>query len=242
MNGGTRIWAVVPVKRFTVAKSRLSPVFDRKQRAELAQAMYEDVLDALLSCDRVLAGTIVVTSDESAIQTAHMRGVAVSSEGAEDGINAAVGRAIGGPRWPSNAGAIIVPSDIPQLTRTAIVQAAAALSAPCTIAIAAAARDGGTNLLGGRPASTMSLSFGPHSFERHCRAAAGTGLTIRVLQAPELSLDIDRPEDIGAFLSLKTSTRTHAFLSRICIAPYAYAAPAGQTVGRGAGVRPDYAS
>lgn len=241
MTRGTCIWAILPVKRFAAAKSRLSPLLERTQRAELAQAMYEDVLDALLSCHRELAGTIVVTSDEWAAHIALRRGAAVFPDGSDDGTNAAVRQAIRDPRWPGNAGAIVVPSDIPHLTRTAIAQATATLSASDTITVAAAARDGGTNLLGGRPAGAIPLSFGPSSFERHCRAVVEAGLTLRVLELPELSLDIDRPEDIGAFLSLKTRTRTHAFLSRICIAPYAYAAPAGQTVGLGAGVRPDYA-
>jgi 2-phospho-L-lactate guanylyltransferase (CobY/MobA/RfbA family) len=43
------------------------------------------------------------------------------------------------------------------------------------------------------------------------------GITPHVLAVPELGLDIDRPENLRAFLSLKSQTRTHAFLSAIRI-------------------------
>ena len=56
------VWAVVRVKRFTNAKSRLaSPVLGCGERRELARRMFEDVLEALSRCQDVLAGTIVVT-------------------------------------------------------------------------------------------------------------------------------------------------------------------------------------
>ena len=82
------------------------------------------------------------------------------------------------------------------------------------MAIAAAADDGGTNLLGCRPARAIPLRFGRHSFERHCRAATRAGLTVQALHLPELLFDIDRPEDLRRFVALGSRTRTHEFLSR----------------------------
>ena len=48
-------------------------------------------------------------------------------------------------------------------------------------------------------------------------AALRAGITPHVLAVPDLGLDIDRPENLRAFLSLKSQTRTHAFLSAIHI-------------------------
>ncbi|MGB8038634.1 MAG: 2-phospho-L-lactate guanylyltransferase, partial [Pseudolabrys sp.] len=48
MTTGNRIWAVIPVKRFSTAKARLASVLDIGERAELARVMFEDVHDALL--------------------------------------------------------------------------------------------------------------------------------------------------------------------------------------------------
>ena len=94
MSDKTRIWAVVPVKRFSTAKSRLATVLDTIERAELARLMFQDVLDALALCKEFLAGVIVVTSDESAAALARSRGAIVLSDAADNGINAAVRLAI----------------------------------------------------------------------------------------------------------------------------------------------------
>lgn len=212
MNGDA-IWAVVPVKRFVTAKSRLSPVLCQSERAELARAMYEDVLDVLSSCQGILTGTVVVTSEEVAAKIARAHGAAVVVDTQDNGINAAVRQGLVELERSGGAGAIVVPSDIPQLTAQAVVRAAV-LSETNVLAIAAAVRDGGTNLLGCRPAGAIPLNFGPSSFDRHRRAASDAGLSVEVLNLPELSLDIDCPEDIATFLSLNTRTRTHALLSR----------------------------
>ena len=217
MSDKTRIWAVVPVKRFSTAKSRLATVLDTIERAELARLMFEDVLDALALCKEFLAGVIVVTSDESAAALARSRGAMVVSDAADNGINAAVRLAIHRIDQSRDDGVIIVPSDIPHLSLDGIFKAVTAISAPRTLAVVPATEDGGTNLLACRPADVVPLRFGPHSFDRHCRAALRAGITPHVLAVPELGLDIDRPENLRAFLSLKSQTRTHAFLSAIHI-------------------------
>ncbi len=219
------IWAVVPVKRFASAKSRLSSVLSQSERAELARSMAEDVLDVVSSCHGVLAGTVVVTSEKAAAEAARARGAEVMIDERDEGINVAVGQALAELERSGAMGAIVVPSDIPHLTREAVIRAAATLSRPNVLAIAAAARDGGTNLLGCRPAGAMPLNFGPFSFDRHCQAARDAGLSLEVLDVPELALDIDCPEDLAPFLALNTRTRTHALLSRRPIGWAAHAVP-----------------
>lgn len=213
MNDDNRIWSIVPVKRFAVAKSRLSPVLDGEERAALARLMFEDVLDALLQSTAMLAGIAVVTSDSNAATVARSRGTTVVLDRDDNGINAAVRLTIGRIAGEDD-GIVVVPSDIPQLTPVAIAAAVQALASPRTMAIAAAAIDGGTNLLGCRPAGRLPLRFGRRSYERHCRAAMQAGITVRVLHLPELLLDIDRPEDLRRFVALESRTRTHEFLSR----------------------------
>jgi 2-phospho-L-lactate/phosphoenolpyruvate guanylyltransferase len=217
MSDKVRIWAVVPVKRFSTAKSRLAIVLDAIERAELARLMFEDVLESLAQCKEFLAGIIVVTSDESAAALARSRSAMVVSDTADNGINAAVRLAIHRIDQSRDDGVIIVPSDIPQLSLDDIFKAVTAISAPLTLAVVPATEDGGTNLLACRPADAVPLRFGPHSFDQHCRAALFAGITPHVLAAPALGLDIDRPENLRAFLSLRSKTRTHAFLSAIHI-------------------------
>jgi 2-phospho-L-lactate guanylyltransferase len=211
MSDAVKIWAVIPVKHFAAAKSRLAPMLSIGERATLARLMFEDVLDSVMQCNGALAGTLVVTSDDAAGTVARARGAAIVGDAGAIGINAAVSRAVRGVT--GNVGVVVVPSDIPQVSPHTIMMAADVISAPRTLAIAAAAQDGGTNLLACRPAAAMPLCFGPQSFDRHRRAAAQAGLAVRQLSTSDLALDIDRPADLGAFLALNSKTRTHAFLS-----------------------------
>ena len=80
MTTGNRIWAVIPVKRFSTAKARLASVLDIGERAELARVMFEDVHDALLQCQDILAGTLVVTWDPEVAALARRRGASVVPE------------------------------------------------------------------------------------------------------------------------------------------------------------------
>ncbi|HET7679245.1 MAG TPA: 2-phospho-L-lactate guanylyltransferase [Xanthobacteraceae bacterium] len=216
MNLGSGILTLVPVKRFSAAKSRLAPLLDAGERSTLARMMFEDVLDLLLQCQEVLAGIAVVTSDQDAAAWTRQRGAAVLFDQGDNGINAAIGLAIERIGRDGDGGIMVVPSDVPQVSPNAIVKAVEAVTSPRALAIAPAA-DGGTNLLACRPVGATPLCFGPRSFDRHRRAAVQAGLSVQALALPELSLDIDRPEDLRAFFLLESKTRTHAYLLRLGI-------------------------
>jgi 2-phospho-L-lactate guanylyltransferase len=213
MSDATKIWAVMPVKRFAAAKSRLAPALGTIERATLARLMFEDVLDSLTQCNGVLAGTLVITSDDEAAAIARSRGAKVIDDDGEFGINAAIGRTV--RTVTGQDGIIIIPSDIPQVLPNTIMMSAGAISASRTLVIAAAAEDGGTNLLACRPATATPLCFGVRSFDRHRRAGLQAGFAVQQLSIGDLSIDIDRPEDLGAFLKINSKTRTHAYLSSL---------------------------
>jgi 2-phospho-L-lactate guanylyltransferase len=213
MNDTSAVWGILPVKCFATAKSRLAPVLGREARSNLARAMYEDVLATLFECS-CLTGMAVVTADSEAAGLAKARGALVIHEEKDTGLNVALRLAIDRLSGNGDMGVVIVPSDLPQLSTQAIATAVEAISRGPSLVIAAARADGGTNLLACRPATAAPLHFGPSSFLQHSRAARLAGLTVSVLDAPELLLDIDTPGDLEAFHALHTNTRTHAFVAR----------------------------
>jgi FO synthase len=208
---GERIWAVVPVKPFAQAKRRLSPVLGESERAQLARAMFEDVLDALSGARR-LAGIIVVTRDGEAAALARTRG-SIVLEDAVEGINAALGIAVAHLSAEPRAAMLVVPSDLPQLTPDRIDEIVRDLPDGRAVAVMSS-DDGGTNLLACRPANATAPCFGPDSFNAHRRAAEQAGITPTVIPALALGRDIDSPVDLAAFLAFGTKTRTHALLSQ----------------------------
>jgi 2-phospho-L-lactate/phosphoenolpyruvate guanylyltransferase len=217
MTSGGLIQAVLPVKPFSHAKRRLEGVLSASERVTLARLMFEDVLDALVACRDIFACTLVVTADPQAAALARRSSAVVLTENAGRGINAAVSSAVRNLSVESGDALLVVPSDIPQVTSTALAQAAAAVAADRSVALAAAARDGGTNLLACRPARAIPPLFGPHSFERHRGTALRAGLSVQIVTLPAFSLDIDRPDDLCHFLTLNSNTRSHAFLSGISV-------------------------
>lgn len=209
------IWAVVPVKSFALAKRRLVPVLRADERAEFARLMLEDVLKVLTACT-VLSGIIVVTRDDTARAIARSKRAVVLGEEVF-GVNAAVAKAIEFLSRRGNAAMIVVPSDIPLLPMSVIEQLAGRLSQPRAVALVPATRDGGTNLLACSPADAIGPNFGPDSFRRHCGTARSAGIMPTVLASEQAGLDIDRPEDLAAFLAVESATRSHAFLARLDI-------------------------
>jgi 2-phospho-L-lactate guanylyltransferase len=209
------IWAVVPVKPFAIAKRRLALVLNSDERAQLARLMLEDVLDVLAACT-ILSGVIVITRDDAAGRIAQMSGACVLSDPVLD-INAAVEAAIDLLRERRSAGMIVVPSDVPLLPSPLIEELGDHISPARAVALVPATRDGGTNLLACSPVDAISPSFGPNSFRRHCSAARGAGIMPTVLASEDAGLDIDRSEDLAAFLAIPSATRSRAFLAALDI-------------------------
>jgi 2-phospho-L-lactate guanylyltransferase len=214
---GASVWAVVPVKPFRVAKARLSTALNAVDRAQLARVMLEDVLGAIVASRHLLAGLLVVTADDEAAQIARSHGAVVLSEAAPAGINSAIARALDYLGDAPGTGMLVVPADLPQLSAAAVERIVGLLGAPRAVAIVPAT-DGGTNLLGCKPAGLIPPSFGPLSFDRHRQAARQAGVTPTILAWSDLRHDVDRPEDLAALLSLGTASRTHAFLSSLATA------------------------
>jgi 2-phospho-L-lactate guanylyltransferase len=217
-------WAVVPVKPFRTAKRRLSAILDANERAYLARVMLEDVLDAVDASGHLLAGLIVLTADDEAAALARARDAIVLREPDPAGLNGLDnldnlnrGLALAAAHLAGDPGAamLVIPTDLPQVSAAAIAQMVGLLDAARAVVLVPASDDGGTNLLACRPANVIPPSFGPSSFEQHARAARRAGIAPRVLACPVLGQDIDRPDDLIAFLSLGTATRTNVFLSTL---------------------------
>ena len=115
MTGGD-VWGVVLVKPFRLAKQRLGPVLSEAERIELARVMLEDVLQALDACTHSLAGVFVVTADEDAAAIAQRHNAMVIREAAATGMNAAIAEVIDRLSGMPDAGIVVVPADLPQIS------------------------------------------------------------------------------------------------------------------------------
>ncbi|TPL23430.1 2-phospho-L-lactate guanylyltransferase [Mesorhizobium sp. B2-4-9] len=187
-------WALVPVKPFTLAKSRLGSLLNAAERNMLAQAMLKDVLEALCQAHG-LNGVLVVTSDQEAQSIARSFGAKILNDPLDAGTNPAVEL---GLRYLAKSGAscaLTVPGDVPFITADEIEAALFAMDWN-QVVLAPARRDGGTNLLGLSGPDVIVPAFGIDSFARHLAAAKQIGLEPAILQLNGASNDIDVPSDL----------------------------------------------
>lgn len=205
--GGLRIWAVIPVKPFGIAKQRLASVLDAGARATLARGMFRDVMAMLVALDE-LAGIVVVTSDPVAAEIAAGHRAHVVSDRENAGVSRALAQAVPVLKELGCDAMLALPADIPYATAAELRCAIAALRDRAVV-LAPATGDGGTNLLAARPPDAIAFCFGPNSFARHVAAARAAGIEAAILDLPGVGRDIDgpadlrdgmpwRPDDIGA--------------------------------------------
>ena len=200
------VFAIVPVKRFENAKTRLSSVLDADDRIHLSLLMLEDTLH-ILSMSPSLTKVIIVSPDKRAEELAIKHGANFVREEKGNGVNSAVVLA---DRYCINEDAdatMIIPHDLPLLDECDIFRAQelAQKESHC-IVICPSHRYDGTNMLLRKPPSIITTCYDSDSYNMHVKAAASLGIPIKYFFSKSLMYDIDTPEDVFRLIREETPT------------------------------------
>jgi 2-phospho-L-lactate/phosphoenolpyruvate guanylyltransferase len=202
-------WAiVVPVKRFAVAKTRLSP--DPRARADLALAMALDTVAAATACTAVSL-VVVVTDEPLAVDALRRTDAHVVADGPDAGLNPALthGAKEAVARDPG-AHVAALASDLPALRADAldVVLRAASMHRSTLVADAAGV---GTTLLTAVDLAAFVPRFGPGSRAAH--VAAGT---VDMTEGTDASVrrDVDTVDDLRDAVRLGCGPATVRALQR----------------------------
>lgn len=190
------MWAIVPVKPLSLAKSRLAQVLSDAAREALVQQMLEHTLQILREYRPSLDGTLVVTSDPRVLSLAVRHAAVPLAETGGDGLNAALAQAIGEAGRRHAQGILVVPADLPMLSAIALREVLDQLPRAPGVVLVPDRRDEGTNALALRPCDVIEPAFGAGSFHRHWAAARKRNAHIVIVRNAELALDVDTPEDL----------------------------------------------
>jgi 2-phospho-L-lactate guanylyltransferase len=195
-----RTAAILPVKRFSIAKRRLGASVAETLRLELARAMVADVLQALAETAAAEL-TIVVTREQSVADAASRRGAVVVQDAAEAGQSAAAELGVRHAMAEGIERVLCVPGDCPALDpvelETLLGGRPAGADGDREVVIVPDRHGTGTNGLLLSPPDAIVPSFGPGSFERHRALALAAGAPCRVERPPSLLLDIDTGADLA---------------------------------------------
>jgi len=196
---------LVPVKNLANAKQRLASVLDQATRAELAQAMLHDVLDALAACCGN-SEVSLVTSDPFALDLAQAFSFQVIPDATNRSETDAIEMATQLCESRGVESTLVIPADIPLIQPLEVTEILQAAPEKGSVLVPAADRRG-TNAVLRRPAALFPLRFGNDSFKPHLAAARASGKPCVVLSLPGIALDIDKPSDLAALASAPGKTR-----------------------------------
>ena len=218
------LWAVLPVKAWSEAKRRLSPILSGEERQELARAMLDDVLGAIAGASRI-AGTLAVTADRVAASYLERAGCEVLAE-PRRGLNRALGTAADELRRRDASTMLVLPIDLPLVVAGDLDQLcvhhldqgagqAGDSAARATVTVAPDRFRSGTNALVCSPPGCIPFRFGDGSFHAHLREAERAQAAHASVTLRNLSLDVDHPDDLAELLRLDHSSRTGRLLRRL---------------------------
>ena len=192
---------VVPVKRLSDAKTRLTP-YDEQARGELALAMAEDVVAEALRTPQVTQ-VVVVTADERASRALAALGALVVAEPPAGGLNPALRRGAEAVRATDpQAGVAAVAGDLPGLRADDLSVALRAVQ-PGDRQVLADRSGEGTTLLLAAPGTGLEPAYGPGSLAAHVASGA-----TQVQGAAGLHADVDTGADLAVVAALGLGPRT----------------------------------
>ena len=190
------IWAIIPVKPFNRAKSRLAQVLSAEQRASLSEKMFAHTLGLLSTTDQI-SGVLVISRDTKALGLARDYNAHTVQESGTPELNAALLRAsqIVGVQHGAD-GVLVVPADLPLLAAEDIEQVLHLGRYNTMVVVAPDRNDDGTNLMLINPPGYIPFSYGKGSFHRHIMLADEAHATVKIYRSERVGLDIDQPADL----------------------------------------------
>lgn len=205
------MWAVVPVKDFTDAKGRLSEVLSPEQRQNLARAMIQDVLGALMQA-KGLDGVAVMTRDAEAQELCSGLGARILTEDRNAGQTSAVMAASLALKADGIEGVLTVPGDVPLISPSDIETVLAQHGTAPAMTIVPARDYQGSNCVVCSPPGCVPLRFGDNSYYPHLEAARQAGIKPLSIDLPNLGLDIDTPEDLAVLIVEPVRSKAQEYL------------------------------
>ncbi len=200
--------AIIPVKTFSKAKTRLNLQPDCKE--EICSLMLQEVLRTVSDC-KIVNQIVLVTKDEDALKIGkQFNAVGIFDD--ELGVNNAINLA---DEYLSDKNfdcSVIFPQDIPTMTSTDIETLLGFIKSTNSVIIVPSRQFNGTNALVRCPSGLMQTKYDLGSYTHQIDAARTRTNNISIALIRRMMLDIDDESDL-AFM-LKQNSK-HGFCNKI---------------------------
>jgi 2-phospho-L-lactate guanylyltransferase len=215
-----RLAIVVPVKSPRRAKHRLEAVLNEAERERLALVMAREVFAAVAPLTSY--GRFVVSDDPEILEEARRFGLEPQTDRVAQGQSAAVRQGFAAAWERGYTAALTIPGDVPAVTSDELT-GMAEYRPEIEVLLAPDRERLGTNGLRLVPPHAITLRFGEDSFSLHHDEARRANRSFEVKEVEGLRYDLDRPDDIVAFMQLPRDTATRRLLEELGVAERALA-------------------
>ncbi len=206
---------VIPVKSPRRAKQRLEPILGEADRTRLARVMARDVFKAVSTLQAY--GRFVISDDPEILEDGRRYGLEPLVDELGQGQSAAVGQAFALAWERGFNAALTIPGDVPGVTSEELADLAR-YRPEIEVLLAPDRERLGTNGLRLVPPHAIALRFGEDSFSLHQAEARRANRSTAIKEVEGLRYDLDRPEDVLAFMALPRDTETLRLLHELGIA------------------------
>ncbi|TMF30309.1 MAG: 2-phospho-L-lactate guanylyltransferase [Chloroflexi bacterium] len=203
---------VVPVKSPRRAKHRLETVLSEPERERLAGVMAREVFAVVSGL--TMYGRFVISDDPDILEVGRSFGLEPLLDRVGQGQSAAVRQGFAAAWELGFTAALTIPGDVPAVTPQELTDL-------CTyrpeieVMLAPDRERLGTNGLRLVPPHAITLRFGEDSFSLHQAEARRANRSFEVRDVEGLRYDLDRPDDVVAFMQLSRDTATRRLLQEL---------------------------
>ncbi len=193
-----RIGAIIPVKTFSKAKTRLNLSPDKTE--QICKIMLESVLNTV-SQSPIIEKIVVVSKDEEALNMAKRFGAMGIYDKEELGVNAAVKLADDYLAKENYDSSIVLPQDIPLIQVADIKTMIDYRMTNRCVLVGPSRKFDGTNALFRMPIDVMKTHYDEDSYKIHLNTAGQNGAVSSLVLIRRIMLDVDEQSDLNLIMT-----------------------------------------
>ena len=192
-----KIAAIIPVKTFSNAKTRLE--LSQNQKENLCKIMLEEILDTI-SISPHIEKIVIVTKEEKAVTIGKKFGAVIITDEKEEGVNSAVALADKYLLENNFDASIVFPQDIPFIKTQDIDFMLNYQAPPNFVVVVPSRRFDGTNALMRMPVDLMKTHYDEDSYKIHMSTAKEHTLNVALIFVKRIMWDVDNFKDLNFLL------------------------------------------
>jgi 2-phospho-L-lactate guanylyltransferase len=193
-----RIGAIIPVKTFSRAKTRLN--LSQEKTEKICEAMLESVLKNVTQSE-LIEKTVLVSKDEKALNIGKKFGALGIYDESELGVNSAVLLADNYFSKEGFEATMVFPQDIPLILPEDVQTLCQMRTSERCVLVVPSRKFDGTNALFRSPTNVMETHYDEDSYKIHMNTAEKRNASSALVLIRRIMLDIDDQSDLRFILS-----------------------------------------